>query len=55
VEFLNVNRGQLVIDAVEKLEAGQILILENTRYCDVNDKGEVVKLESKCDEKLGKE
>ncbi|MDR0675331.1 MAG: phosphoglycerate kinase [Mycoplasmataceae bacterium] len=55
VEFLNVNRGQMVIDAVEKLEPGQILILENTRYCDVNEKGEVVKLESKCDENLGKE
>jgi phosphoglycerate kinase len=55
VEFLSVNRGQMVVDAVEKLQAGQILILENTRYCDVNEKGEVVKLESKCDETLGKE
>jgi phosphoglycerate kinase len=55
VHFLDVNRGQIVIDAVEKLENGQILILENTRYCDVNDQGEVVKLESKCDDALGKE
>jgi phosphoglycerate kinase len=55
VEFLDTNRGQVVIDTVEKLEGGEILVLENTRYCDVNDQGEVVKLESKCDETLGKE
>ncbi|MDR2369147.1 MAG: phosphoglycerate kinase [Mycoplasmataceae bacterium] len=55
VLFLNVNRGPSVVDAVEKLKAGQILLLENTRYCDVNANGELVKLESKCDEALGKE
>jgi phosphoglycerate kinase len=55
ITFLNFNRGQELIDAVEKMEPKQILVLENTRYCDVNEKGEVVKLESKCDDQLGKE
>jgi phosphoglycerate kinase len=55
VIFLNANRGQIVIDAVEKLKSGEILLLENTRYCDVNEAGEIVKLESKCDDSLGKE
>jgi phosphoglycerate kinase len=55
VIFLNVNRGQPVVDMVNQLQSGQILLLENTRYCDVNAQGEVVKLESKCDANLGKE
>ncbi|MDR0739418.1 MAG: phosphoglycerate kinase [Mycoplasmataceae bacterium] len=55
VIFLNFNRGRKLITAVEELQHKQILLLENTRYCDVNDAGEVVKLESKCDEQLGKE
>ncbi|MDR3330206.1 MAG: phosphoglycerate kinase [Mycoplasmataceae bacterium] len=55
VEFCPESRGQAVVDAVEKLGEREVLLLENTRYNDVNEKGEVVKLESKCDETLGKE
>jgi phosphoglycerate kinase len=55
VKFLRVNRGQEVKDAVNQLGEGNILLLENTRYNDVNEKGEVVKLESKCDQTLSKE
>jgi phosphoglycerate kinase len=52
--FLPQNVGQAVKDAVAKLQPGHILLLENTRYNDVNDKNEVVKLESKCNPELGK-
>jgi phosphoglycerate kinase len=52
--FLSQNVGQPVKDAVAKLQPGHILLLENTRYNDVNDKNEVVKLESKCNPELGK-
>jgi phosphoglycerate kinase len=55
VKFCPESRGQVVIDAVEQLKEREILLLENTRYNDVNEKGEVVKLESKCDDELGKE
>lgn len=39
-------------ESVKKLTEGQILILENTRYYDVNDKNEVIKWESKNNPKL---
>jgi phosphoglycerate kinase len=52
--FLPQNVGQSVKDAVAKLQPGHILLLENTRYNDVNDNNEVVKLESKCNSELGK-
>jgi phosphoglycerate kinase len=52
--FLPQNVGSSVTDAVAKLQPGHILLLENTRYNDVNDKNEVVKLESKCNPELGK-
>jgi len=54
VKFLNTNVGNQVIEAVKQLQNKQILVLENTRYNDVNEQGEVVKKESKCDPELGK-
>jgi phosphoglycerate kinase len=54
VIFLHQNVGNTVTNAVQQLQPGQILLLENTRYNDVNDKNEVVKLESKCNPELGK-
>lgn len=54
VIFCEENTGKNVIDQVNKLKPQEILVLENTRYNDVNEKGEVVKKESKCDPELGK-
>ncbi|MGL5591417.1 MAG: phosphoglycerate kinase [Mycoplasmoidaceae bacterium] len=43
-----------ITKAVDDLKEGEILILENTRFYDVDSKGSVVKLESKNDPKLAK-
>lgn len=51
VTFVPVNQGKQLEDAVAKLEAGQVLLMENTRFQDIdNDFG---KRESKNDPKLG--
>lgn len=55
VSFVNASTGQLVKDAVANMSEGDILLLENTRYNDISENGEVTKLESKCDNNLGKE
>lgn len=47
VHFCPENTGDKVKVAVNQLPLGEILVLENTRYCDVNEAGEVVKHESK--------
>ncbi|WP_307292045.1 phosphoglycerate kinase [Mycoplasmoides fastidiosum] len=52
VRFLAANTGTAVTEAVQNLDLGEVLVLENTRYQDVNDQGDVVKLESKNDPKL---
>lgn len=49
----NKNLQKLINDDVE-FPYGSILVLENTRYNDINEKGELVKLESKNDDELGK-
>jgi phosphoglycerate kinase len=54
VKFINTSVGQQVIDEANNLLHKEILLLENTRYNDVNEKNEVVKKESKCDQSLGK-
>ncbi|WP_462216986.1 phosphoglycerate kinase [Mycoplasmoides genitalium] len=54
VQFSCKNTGAEVKQKVQALAFGEILLLENTRYCDVNDKGEIVKLESKNDPELAK-
>jgi phosphoglycerate kinase len=54
VKFCNTNIGQPVVDEVKQLQPREILLLENTRYNDVNENNEVVKKESKCDQELGK-
>lgn len=43
-----------LVSIVNNLEEGSIILLENTRYQDVNANGEVVKLESKNNPELGK-
>ncbi|WP_027123836.1 phosphoglycerate kinase [Mycoplasmoides pirum] len=53
VKFLDKNVGDEVIESINQLEPKEILLLENTRYNDVNDSGEVIKAESKNDPKLG--
>ena len=54
VTFITSSIGQQVVDAANNLKSGEILLLENTRYNDVNENNEVVKKESKCDNDLGK-
>ncbi len=54
VEFCSENYSDAVTKKVKALKPGQILVLENTRYNDVDKKGNVVKLESKNDAKLAK-
>lgn len=49
VIFCPATKGQTVIDAVNKLQDGQILMLENTRYEDLDNKAE-----SKNNPELGK-
>lgn len=49
VIFCSATKGQTVIDAVNKLQDGQILMLENTRYEDLDNKAE-----SKNNPELGK-
>ncbi len=44
----------IIKQKVEKLQPGQILLLENTRYYDVDDKNTIVKLESKNNNELAK-
>jgi phosphoglycerate kinase len=53
VSFINKSVGQEVIDAKNKLQPQEILVLENTRYNDVDENGVEVKKESKCDNELG--
>lgn len=52
VTFVQAIEGPELEDSINKLEDGQVLIFENTRYADVVD-GEVVKRESKNDPDLG--
>ena len=54
VTFLPENKGDKVTKAVKELKEKEILVLENTRYNDVDSKDKVVKLESKNDPALGK-
>lgn len=54
VMFCNESVGQTVVDAVASLNPKDILVLENTRYNDVDDNNNVVKKESKNDPELGK-
>lgn len=53
VIFVPETRGAKLEEAINNLEDGQVLMVENTRFEDVKD-GEVVKLESKNDPELGK-
>ncbi|MCO0832116.1 phosphoglycerate kinase [Fructobacillus sp. W13] len=53
VIFVPETRGAKLEEAINNLEDGQVLMVENTRFEDVKD-GEFVKLESKNDPELGK-
>lgn len=48
------NMSKDLLEKSKKMSNKSIMLLENTRYADVNDKGELVKLESKNDPNLGK-
>ncbi|MFD0898742.1 phosphoglycerate kinase [Loigolactobacillus binensis] len=51
VTFVPVNEGKQLEDAVNSLAAGQVLVMENTRFQDINN--DFGKRESKNDPKLG--
>lgn len=53
VTFVPVTEGPQLEDAIAKMEDGQVLVVQNTRYEDVKD-GEYVKHESGNDPELGK-
>mgnify|MGYP001007724337 CR=1 FL=1 len=53
VTFVPVTEGPQLEDAINKMNDGDVLVMENTRYEDVKD-GEQVKRESKNDPALGK-
>ena len=53
VTFVPVTEGPQLEDAIAKMEDGQVLVVQNTRYEDVKD-GEYVKRESGNDSDLGK-
>ncbi|MBS9338690.1 phosphoglycerate kinase [Fructobacillus sp. M2-14] len=53
VIFVPETRGAKLEEAINNLQDGQVLMVENTRFEDVKD-GEQVKLESKNDPELGK-
>ena len=53
VTFVPVTGGPQLEDAIAKMEDGQVLVVQNTRYEDVKD-GEYVKRESGNDPELGK-
>ena len=52
--FVKNNTDERLPDIINKMKTNQIILLENTRYNDVDAKGKVVKLESKCDLRLAK-
>jgi phosphoglycerate kinase len=53
VKFVDKSVGTIVENSVKELKPGEILLLENTRYNDVDEKGKEVKKESKNDKVLG--
>lgn len=54
VTFVSANKGNVVEDLIKKMEPGSILVLENTRYNDLDQKGKQVSLESKKNIELSK-
>ncbi|OBU78706.1 phosphoglycerate kinase [Mycoplasmoides gallisepticum] len=54
IKFLEENVGYDVVEAVKQLKHKEVLLLENTRYNDVDNQGEVVKKESKNSPELGR-
>ncbi|WP_339020604.1 phosphoglycerate kinase [Spiroplasma endosymbiont of Atherix ibis] len=53
IKFVPQTRGVELESAIKSLNAGEILLIENTRFEDIQN-GEVVKYESKNDSQLGK-
>lgn len=54
ISFEKDNQAPSLVEKSKNMSPKSIMLLENTRYADVNDKGEVVKLESKNNKELGK-
>lgn len=54
INFEKNNQDPNLLEKSKNMSNKSIMLLENTRFTDVNDKGEVVKLESKNNAELGK-
>lgn len=54
MEFVEDNKDKNLPNIIKKMNPGSLILLENTRYNDVNAKNEVVKEESKNNPALGK-
>lgn len=54
ITFEENNEDPSLVEKSKNMKNGSIMLLENTRYADVNNNGEVVKKESKNDPNLGK-
>ncbi|WP_412032155.1 phosphoglycerate kinase [Malacoplasma muris] len=54
ISFEENNTNAKLVDKIKKMSTGSIILLENTRFNDIDSKGQVVKKESKNDQKLAK-
>ena len=54
IVFEKDNRDKGLAKKIDEMAEGSLMLLENTRYADINEKGELVKLESKNSPELGK-
>ena len=52
IKFITDNKGQIVEEEIRNMESRDIIILENTRYNDISREGELINLESGCDNEL---
>lgn len=54
VSFIGANKGAVVEEAISELKPRDVLILENTRYNDIDLEGKIINLESGNNEELAK-
>lgn len=54
VTFIGANKGKVVEDAIKNMQPRDVIVLENTRYNDIDHEGNIINLESGCDPELSK-
>lgn len=52
--FIGDNKGRVVESEINNMNPGEVIVLENTRYNDVDENGHLINLESGCDQELSK-